>query len=491
MEKIELVMVPFAVIGHLTPMLELAKLLVSSDDRISVNFMVLNMPEFNTVEISSLEESLSGSGIDRTRLRFLQPPLDTRQLVTISNPATFYFNFVETQKHSIMETVAMHVIGRPNSGRLVGFIVDMLSLSLIDVAHETFNVPTYAFYISCASVIGLKYHILSLKEEHGKDITDFIGTTDLVVPGYPLPVPTNVIPAVAFDKDHGGSVAFLSIAKNLRRAKGILVNTFEEYEPHAIEALSNDDGAPPVYPVGPMLNLKNKTNTQQQRNQNEKIMLWLNDQPPSSVVFLCFGSAGTFCDAQLKEIAVALESSGQRFLWSVRLSSPDGKPWLVEDYDHDSLEKVLPEGFLQRTADIGKIIGWAPQVEVLAHESVGGFVTHSGWNSIQESVWFAVPTAIWPLYAEHQAIAFTMIKILELAVEIKMDYKIKWENNNEVEIVEADILKKAIIEIMDDKSANNIKRRNRVKEMSRKSRNALEEDGSSYSSLRRFIDNII
>lgn len=43
---------------------------------------------------------------------------------------------------------------------------------------------------------------------------------------------------------------------------------------------------------------------------------------------------------------------------------------------------------------------WAPQVEVLSYSSVGGFVTHCGWNLVLEAVCRGVPMLAWPLYVE-------------------------------------------------------------------------------------------
>ena len=51
---------------------------------------------------------------------------------------------------------------------------------------------------------------------------------------------------------------------------------------------------------------------------------WLDMQPDNSVVFLSFGSLGTFPKKQLEVMAIGLEKSGQRFLWVVR--SPRNNP---------------------------------------------------------------------------------------------------------------------------------------------------------------------
>ncbi|KAJ0088976.1 hypothetical protein Patl1_33205 [Pistacia atlantica] len=188
---------------------------------------------------------------------------------------------------------------------------------------------------------------------------------------------------------------------------------------------------------------------------------------------------GSFNEDQVKEIACALEQSGHRFLWSLRQPPPKGQFATPSDYTNPT--DVLPKRFLDRTVKIGKVIGWAPQVSILAHKAIGGFVSHCGWNSTLESVWFDVPIATWPIGAEQQLNAFEMVIELGLAVEIKMDYR-----KNQM-IVKSREIEKGIKKLMEDDN----ERRTRVKEMSEKSRKTIMEGGSSFTSLGCFIDDVM
>lgn len=52
---------------------------------------------------------------------------------------------------------------------------------------------------------------------------------------------------------------------------------------------------------------------------------------------------------------------------------------------------ILLEGFEERTKKRAMFVRWAPQVKVLAHASVGLFLTNCGWNSMLESMRMGVP----------------------------------------------------------------------------------------------------
>ncbi|KAJ4775284.1 Glycosyltransferase [Rhynchospora pubera] len=194
---------------------------------------------------------------------------------------------------------------------------------------------------------------------------------------------------------------FLSIVKS----DGILMNTFESLEPKAISALKEglcvpSFNMPPVYSIGPLV-----TETQEKETEERhECLKWLDSQPKLSVVFLCFGSLGSFPLDQIKQIAIGLENSGQRFLWVVKENvNMDPRKILNASVPEFELHQILPEGFLDRTKDRGMIVKtMAPQIQVIHHESVGAFVTHCGWNSILEAVTAGKPMVCWPLYAEQR-----------------------------------------------------------------------------------------
>ena len=87
-----------------------------------------------------------------------------------------------------------------------------------------------------------------------------------------------------------------------------------------------------------------------------------------------------------------------------------------EDEQH-----CLPDVFEDIIKDSKKglvIRGWAPQLLILEHGAVGGFMTHCGWNSMLEGVCSGVPMITWPLSAEQFYNEELITNVLGIGVQV-------------------------------------------------------------------------
>ncbi|KAH7294231.1 hypothetical protein KP509_28G061900 [Ceratopteris richardii] len=159
----------------------------------------------------------------------------------------------------------------------------------------------------------------------------------------------------------------------------ILGNFIRELEASALSEIPPHFKHPTM--VGPILpvNVLQRTSTKE-----DTCLHWLNAQKPKSVLYVSLGSVATVKKDQLQELALGLGAAGLATLWVVR-----------EDLTGEK-GTSLPEGFLQRTQERIRIVSWSPQLLVLSHGAVGGFLTHCGWNSIIEALSMSVPLLAWP-----------------------------------------------------------------------------------------------
>ncbi|KAL6270459.1 hypothetical protein ACE6H2_027370 [Prunus campanulata] len=259
------------------------------------------------------------------------------------------------------------------------------------------------------------------------------------------------------------------------RSYGVLVNSFYELEPAYADHYTNVLGIK-AWHIGPLwiCNEGAKEDKVSIDEQHECIK-WLDSKKPNSVVYVCFGSLSNFVDAQLLEIAKALESSGQQFIWVVK----------KQNNDQENQQDWLPEGFEKRIEGKGLIIrGWAPQVKILSHEAVGGFVTHCGWNSTLEAVCAGVPMATWPVFAEQ----FYNEKLITQVLRIGVGIGAKEWSRVAVECVKSDAIEKAVTRTMVGEEAEEM--RNRARGYAEMARRAVEIGGSSHSNLNALIEEL-
>ncbi|KAL1202020.1 Flavonol 3-O-glucosyltransferase UGT71C4 [Cardamine amara subsp. amara] len=470
-KETELIFIPVPSTGHLLVHIEFAKRLISLENRIQT-ITILNLTSPTSPHASVFARSLIASQ-PQIRLHDLpsvddHPPLDLYQRA----PEAYIVQLVKKTTPLIKDAVSSIVSSRrqvSDSVRVAGLVLDFFCNSLIADVGNQLNLSSYIFLTCNARYLGMMKYI---PDRHRKIASEFDRSSadeELPIPGFINSIPAKFMPPGLFNRE--AYEAYVELAPRFGDAKGILVNSFAELEPHPFDYFSHLKSFPPVYPVGPILSLKDRASPNDEAADRDQIVKWLEDQPESSVVFLCFGSKGSVDEPQVKEIARALELVGCRFLWSIRSSGVETNP-----------NDMLPEGFMGRVAGKGLVCGWAPQVEILAHKAIGGFVSHCGWNSTLESLWFGVPVATWPMYAEQQLNAFTLVKELGLAVDLRMDYV-----SGRGGLVTCDEITRAVRSLMDGGEG----KRKKVKEMADAARKALMNGGSSSLATARFIGELL
>ncbi|CAA0837086.1 UDP-glycosyltransferase 71B1 [Striga hermonthica] len=461
--------------GHVQ-IVELAKLILRRQNllprgkTLSITVLLMKIPDSIDTVSGSYSDLLSSSPSSTPGLHFFQlPPTDPTPEWSSKTRGYFIHSLVLSQKSNISDFL------RARRSNIAGVLVDMLCTSMIRVA-EDFGIPAYVFFTSPASFLGAMLHCQTLQDEKNEEVPGLKNSkTGIRIPSFEKPVPPEVMSLVLVDKRQWLD-RFLHYARDYWRAKGILVNTFTDLEAHAIASFSlgsayGNRPVPPVYPVGPILNHGPCLN-------RPDSLGWLDEQPTGSVLFVCFGSQGSLAEDQVRELAVGLERSGTRFLWALRRRSSRSAGFPSEYADY---EGVLPEGFLDRTASKGRVVGWVPQLEVLGTRAIGGFVCHCGWNSVLESLWCGVPMATWPLHAEQQMNAFQLARELGLAVEISLSYKEK--GGEDGRLVAAEKIESGIRAVMERGSEV----RRRVEEMRERARASVAEGGPSWEYLDRFV----
>ena len=119
--------------------------------------------------------------------------------------------------------------------------------------------------------------------------------------------------------------------------------------------------------------------------ENDSCLAWLDAQDPDSVLYVSLGSIAIMSDQQMAIFKVALEALHEY-------------PILMVDRENSIF--VADDGFTTMSNGNIMVIKWAPQLKVLNHPAVGGFLTHCGWNSTLEAICKGVPMLCWPFFAD-------------------------------------------------------------------------------------------
>lgn len=442
---IHVAMLPSPGIGHMTPLAELARRLALRHG-VSVTFIV-SAADSSSPFCRTLVDSPT-PGVSAVAL----PPVDLPESAVSNSTvaASFAIHGSLPAVRRILEGLKQSATG----GRLAALVVDFFGTEVFEVAADV-GVLSFVFFPSNLFLLSLSLNLPVMHDAMPR-LHD-----PVELPGC-LPLFSNDLPELVRRRGTEGYEILLRHLRRYEKAEGILVNSFRAMEAEAATILSErKPGRPPVYLVGPLVPEEPLRDT----SSPSLCLEWLDEQPNGSVLYVCLGSLGVLNDEQVKEMAFGLEESGQRFLWVLRgLATED----VLVDEDPVG---CLPLGFVERTKGAGRVLtSWAPQLQILRHRAVGGFLTHCGWNSVQECVVHGrVPMIAWPLYAEQRMNALILVERLGVAI--------RTEGQGEDGVVRREAISEAVVELM--KGERGRAAREKVRELHA----AAAEEGASSKVL--------
>ncbi|KAG4920270.1 hypothetical protein JHK82_049234 [Glycine max] len=218
--------------------------------------------------------------------------------------------------------------------------------------------------------------------------------------------------------------------KETKGSLRVIWNSFEELESSALTTLSQEFSIP-MFPIGP------------------------------------FHNVAAITETEFIEIAWGLVNNKHPFLWVVRLGLIKGSEWL----------EPLPSGFMENLEGRGLIVKWAPQLEVLAHSTIGAFWTHNGWNSTLESICEGVPMICMPCFTDQKVNARYVSHVWRVGLQLE-----KGVDRGEIErtirrLMDANVERKEI--------------RGRAWKLKEVAKVCLKQGGSSFSSLEFLVAYIL
>ncbi|KAK6266813.1 hypothetical protein QUC31_017650 [Theobroma cacao] len=444
---------PSAGMGHLTPFLRLASMLLSH------NCMVTLLTTKSTVSAaeSTYISFFLSTNPEIKHIEFQVPPMQPSN-TTADDP--FFIQFKATSRSAHLIYPLISSLSPP----LSAIFSDLVVASGVSKVAVYLGIPNYAVSTTSAKFLSLLAYLPILTSDAAKLSNR---STDIEIPGL-TPLPISSIPPPFFNPDHLFTATLVSNAIALPDCKGILMNTFDCFEPETLSAINNKRALrnlPPILPIGPL-------ETYELKKDLGQYLPWLNSQPAESVVFVSFGSRTAMTKDQIKELRHGLEKSEYRFLWILKTKT-------VDKDDTEDLEDLLSCSFLERTKNKGMVLKeWVNQQDILAHPAVGGFVNHCGWNSVMEAAQRGIPMLAWPQHGDQRANA----EVLEKAGLGIWDRTWGWGGQR---LVKTDEIQKRISELMTD-----VKLKSRAKKVGEEARKATGNGGSSIKTIMEVIESL-
>ncbi|RWR84984.1 UDP-glycosyltransferase 73C1-like protein [Cinnamomum micranthum f. kanehirae] len=474
------IFIPFLAQGHMIPMMDMARLFAKRGVISTILTTSLNAARFKPVIDPAAE---SGLPIRLIQLDFpwqeagLPQGVENVDEIDSMNQGRLFIPALQLLQEQIERFLKEDHQPVPSC-----MISDFCLPWTYDIACKL-NIPRIAFHGMCSFSLLCRLNLRRYKPHEG------VGSEFelFVLPG--LPDKIEIFKAHLQDDviNKGNSEVtemFDRFAEVDLKSYGVVINSFNELELEYVDYYKKATGIK-VWTIGPV-SLCNKERSDKAQRGNKAVidaktcLNWLDSKKSKSVLYSCFGSISRLTPAQLREIALGLEASDQPFVLVIRKCERIAE-----------VEKWLSAGFEERVKERGLIVrGWAPQTLILSHPSVGGFLTHCGWNSTMEGICAGLPLITWPQFGEQFLNEKLIVNVLKIGVSIGVEAALKWFEEEKNVLVKMEVVKKAVERLMgSDNEAE--ERRMRARELAESARKTMEEGGSSYNNMTLLIEDIM
>ncbi|KAK2364217.1 UDP-glycosyltransferase 73C1 [Trifolium repens] len=475
------VLFPLIAQGHIIPMIDIAKLLAQNGAIVTIFTTPKNASRFTSVLSRAL---LNGLQIKLITLNFpskqagLPDGCENFDMVTISQDMMYNLFHAVSLLHKQADELFDKLSPKPNC------IISDFCIPWTSQIAEKHHIPRISFHGFSSFCLHCMFKVFTsnILENVNSD-SEFFS-----VPGIPdqIQVTKEQVPGAV--KQENLKEYSEKILEAQMKSYGEIINSFEELEIEYVKGykkIRNDK----VWCVGPV-SLCNKDGLDKAQRGNiasiseNNCLKFLDLHKPKSVVYVCLGSLCNLISSQLIELALGLESTKRPFIWVIR--DGIGKS--------EELEKwISDEKFEERNKGTGLIIrGWAPQMVILSHTSIGGFLTHCGWNSTLEGISFGVPMITWPLFADQFLNEKLVTQVLKIGVSLGVEVPMKWgEEEKSGVVVKKEVIKDAICNVMDEEGEESKERRERASELSEIAKRSIEKGGSSYLNITLLIEDVM
>ncbi|KAG2376528.1 UDP-glycosyltransferase protein [Vigna angularis] len=445
LSNVHVLVLPYPAQGHINPLLQFAKRLASKGVKATV---ATTHYTANSIAAPNITVEPISDGFDRAG--FAEANNDVQLFLS-----SFRSNGSRTLSQLIKK---YHQTPSP----VTCIVYDSFFPWALEVAKEH-GVYGAAFFTNSAAVCSIFCRI-----QRGL-IEVPVGAEDLPlrVPGLPA-LDSRALPSfVRFPQSYPAYMAMkLNQFSNLDKADWMFVNTFETLESEVVEGLKELFPAKMIGPMVPSAYLDGRIKGDKGygaslwKPLNEECSNWLEEKGPRSVVYISFGSMVSLTAEQVEEVAWGLKESGVNFLWVLR-ESEQGK---------------LPCGYRDLVKDKGLIVTWCNQLELLAHQATGCFVTHCGWNSTLESLSLGVPVLCLPQWADQLPDAKFLDEIWEVGL---------WPKEDDNGIVRKQEFVSSLKVVMEGERSEEIRRN--ASKWKKLAREAVGEGGSSDKHINQFV----